>query len=118
MNMKKVSDYLVYAMSILAIVFSASSFVKVYANKTPVTSVTSSSAAPGQPVDLTFAAEKAVPSVVTIRVVQNSKTQTVEVEDPFGDFFSDPFGWLATRVKTTNRNVRYRPRSAKVVAQV
>ena len=60
MNMKKVSDYLVYAMSILAIVFSASSFVKVYANKTPLTQVTSSSAAPGQPVDLTFAAEKAV----------------------------------------------------------
>ncbi len=94
MNMKKVSDYLVYAMSILAIVFSASSFVKVYANKTPLTSVTSSTATPGQPVDLTYAAEKAVPSVVTIRVVQNSKTQTVEVEDPFGDFFSDPFGWF------------------------
>ena len=94
MNMKKASNYLVYAMCIIAIAFSASSFVKVYANKTPLTSM-SSSVAPGQPVDLTYAAEKAVPSVVTIRVVQNSKTQTIEVEsDPFGDFFSDPFGWF------------------------
>ena len=94
MNMKKASNYLVYAMSIIAIVFSASSFVKVYANKTPLTSV-SSSVAPGQPVDLTFAAEKALPSVVTIKVVQNSKTQTIEVQsDPFSDFFSDPFGWF------------------------
>lgn len=45
------------------------------------------------PVDLTFAAEKAVPAVVHIKYVQNSKVRTVEVEDPFGDFF-DPFGFF------------------------
>ena len=46
-----------------------------------------------QPVDLTYAAEKALPSVVHIKYVQNSKIQTVEVQtDPFEDFFSDPFG--------------------------
>lgn len=45
-----------------------------------------------QPVDLTYAAEKALPSVVHIKYVQNSKVQTVDVQsDPFSDFF-DPFG--------------------------
>lgn len=47
----------------------------------------------GQPVDLTYAAEQAVQAVVHIKFVQNSKTQTVTVEDPFGDFF-DPFGFF------------------------
>ena len=48
--------------------------------------------APGAVVDLTYAAEKALPSVVYIHFLQNSKIQTVEVEnDPFSDFF-DPFG--------------------------
>ncbi len=54
------------------------------------------SAAPataGQPVDLTYAAEQAVQAVVHIKFVQNSKTQTVTVQDPFGDFF-DPFGFF------------------------
>ncbi|MBQ4223845.1 MAG: trypsin-like peptidase domain-containing protein [Prevotella sp.] len=46
------------------------------------------------PVDLTYAAEKAVPAVVHIKYVQNSKITTVEVEDPFGGFFSDPFGFF------------------------
>jgi len=51
-------------------------------------------AAPGQVVDLTYAAEKALPTVVHIKFVQNSKVQTVEVqEDPFSDFF-DPFGFF------------------------
>jgi Do/DeqQ family serine protease len=45
-----------------------------------------------QPVDLTYAAEKALPSVVYIKNTQNSKVQTVEYSDPFEDFFSDPFG--------------------------
>ena len=45
------------------------------------------------PVDLTYAAEKAVPAVVHIKYVQNSKITTVEVEDPFSDFF-DPFGFF------------------------
>lgn len=47
----------------------------------------------GQPVDLTYAAEKALPAVVHIKFLQNSKIQTVDVqEDPF-DFF-DPFGFF------------------------
>ena len=48
----------------------------------------------GGPVDLTYAAEKALPAVVHIKYVQNSKITTVEVEDPFSDFFSDPFGFF------------------------
>ncbi len=48
----------------------------------------------GGQVDLTYAAEKAVPAVVHIKYVQNSKVETVEVEDPFGGFFSDPFGFF------------------------
>lgn len=43
-------------------------------------------------VDLTFAAEQAVNSVVYIKVTVNSKTQTVDYYDPFEDFFSNPFG--------------------------
>lgn len=48
----------------------------------------------GQPVDLTYAAEKAVPSVVHIKYVQNSKTQTIDVQDDPFDFFGDPFGFF------------------------
>lgn len=44
------------------------------------------------PVDLTYAAEKAVNSVVYIKVTTNGKTQTVEYHDPFEDFFGDFFG--------------------------
>lgn len=51
----------------------------------------------GQPVDLTVAAEKALPSVVHIKYLQNSKVQEVEVQDPFSDFFSDPFGMFGQR---------------------
>ena len=47
----------------------------------------------GQPVDLTYAADKAVQAVVHIKFTQNSKTQTVTVQDPFDDFF-DPFGFF------------------------
>ena len=90
--MKKVSNYLVYAACIVAIAFSAGAFMKVSANQVPLLN-SSGSVAPGQPVDLTYAAEKALPSVVTVRVVTNSKTQVVEMDDPFGDFF-DPFGWF------------------------
>lgn len=42
--------------------------------------------------DLTYAAEKAVNSVVYIKVVQNSKTQTYNYYDPFEDLFGDIFG--------------------------
>lgn len=51
----------------------------------------------GQPVDLTYAAEKALPCVVHIKYVQNSKIQEVAVQsDPFGDMF-DPFGFFGQR---------------------
>lgn len=45
-----------------------------------------------QPVDLTYAAEKATNSVVYIKVTVNSKRQEVEYYDPFSDFFGDFFG--------------------------
>lgn len=49
----------------------------------------------GQPVDLTYASKKALAAVVSVKTVQNSKTQTVEVQSsPFDDFFSDPFGFF------------------------
>ena len=87
--MKKYSKYFVVAMSALAFAFSTGSLLKV--NATPATSA----AVPAQPVDLTYAAEKSLPSVVHILSTKNSKVQTVEVEsDPFSDFFSDPFGFF------------------------
>lgn len=45
-----------------------------------------------QPVDLTEAAEKACNAVVYIKVVMGGKTQTIEYQDPFADFFGDFFG--------------------------
>lgn len=87
--MKKYSKYFVVAMSTLAFAFSTGTLIKV--NATPATAA----AVPAQPVDLTYAAEKSLPSVVHILSTKNSKVQTVEVEnDPFSDFFSDPFGFF------------------------
>ena len=80
--MKKIVNYLLTAISLVAIVFSVAAF-----NKADAATLA------GQPVDLTYAAEKVLPSVVHIKYVQNSKVQTIDVQsDPFGDFFSDPFG--------------------------
>ncbi len=76
-------------MSALSLAFSTGTMLKV--NATPATR----SAVPAQPVDLTYAAEKSLPSVVHILSTKNSKVQTVEVEsDPFSDFFGDPFGFF------------------------
>lgn len=87
--MRKVSKYVLAALCISSLAFSAGAFMKVNAAAPSVTS-----AAPGQPVDLTYAAEKALPAVVHIKYVQNSKVQTVDVQsNPFGDFF-DPFGFF------------------------
>ncbi|WP_278790182.1 Do family serine endopeptidase [Leyella stercorea] len=87
--MKKYSKYFVVAMSTLAFAFSTGTLIKV--NATPAIAA----AVPAQPVDLTYAAEKSLPSVVHILSTKNSKVQTVEVEnDPFSDFFSDPFGFF------------------------
>ncbi len=87
--MKKYSTLVFTALSIVAVAFSAGALVKVNATSTPV-----AAAAPAaQPVDLTYAAEKALPAVVHIKYVKNSKIETVDVQsDPF-DFF-DPFGFF------------------------
>ena len=87
--MKKYSKYLVVAMSTLAFAFSTGTLIHVNAMEAPAAAI------PAQPVDLTYAAEKALPSVVHILSTKNSKVQTVEVDsDPFSDFFSDPFGFF------------------------
>ncbi len=80
--MKKIVNYIIPVICLVAIVFSVAAF-----NKAEAATVA------GQPVDLTYAADKALPSVVYIKYVQNSKIKTVDVQsDPFSDFFSDPFG--------------------------
>lgn len=94
--MKKIVNYIVPTLSLVAIVFSVAAFNKTCAatqSSNAVSAITSTSAvSAGQPVDLTYAAEKALPTVVHIKYVQNSKIQTVKVQrDPFEDFF-DPFG--------------------------
>ena len=87
--MKKVINFLLPAMCLVALVFSVAAFSKACAaSPAPATP-----APAGQPVDLTYAAEKALPSVVHIKYVQNSKVKTIDVQsDPFSDFFFDPFG--------------------------
>lgn len=85
--MKNLSKYLMGGACVLALTMSAGAFLNVNAAQTQVNT-------PGQPVDLTYAAEKALPAVVHIKYVQNSKVKTVDVqEDPWGDFF-DPFGFF------------------------
>ena len=94
MDMKKVINIAVPTSALVAVVFSVVAFSKTNAatspEQVPTPAVTALPA--GQPVDLTFAAEKSLPSVVYIKNTQNSKVQTVEYSDPFEDFFSDPFG--------------------------
>lgn len=85
--MKSIKNYALAAICVMAVAFSAGALMKVNAAGSPA-------AIAGQPVDLTYAAEKALPAVVHIKYVQNSKIQTVDVQsDPFGDFF-DPFGFF------------------------
>jgi len=85
--MKRIVKSLMPAVYLMVIAFSAAS-----CNKTQAAPAAAAAAPAGQPVDLTYAAEKSLPSVVYIKSVINSKTQTVEYSDPFEDFFSDPFG--------------------------
>ena len=85
--MKNLSKYFMGGACAIALTLSTATAIKVYAAEPQATIV-------GQPVDLTYAAEKAIPAVVHIKYVQNSKTQTIDVQDdPFGDFF-DPFGFF------------------------
>ena len=107
--MKKYSQYVLGALCVLAVAFSAGSFMKVNAAAKAV--------APAQPVDLTYAAEKSLPAVVHIKNVQNSKVQTVDVQsDPFSDFFSDPFGFFGNPGRgnggTQKRKIQTQPRAS------
>ena len=80
------------AFSVLTVTSGSTQANSASQNTTSTTQTTAMAVLPGQPVDLSAAAEKALPSVVHIKYVQNSKIQTVEVQsDPFEDFFSDPF---------------------------
>ncbi len=92
--MKKIVKSIMPALYLVFIAFSAASCNKTQAAPAPA----------GQPVDLTYAAEKALPAVVYIKSVTNSKVQTVEYSDPFEDFFSDPFGGFFGRGQGNNGN--------------
>ena len=94
--MKKIVKNIMPAVYLMVIAFSAAS-----CNQTQAAPAVASAPA-GQPVDLTYAAEKSLPSVVYIKSVINSKTQTVEYSDPFEDFFSDPFGGFFGRGQGNN----------------
>ena len=87
--MSNLSKYVMGGACAIALTLSSATAIKVYAAQPQV-------AEAGQPVDLTYAAEKAIPAVVHIKYVQNSKTKTIDVQDdPFGDFF-DPFGFFGS----------------------
>ena len=112
MDMKKIANILVPAVSLVAIVFSVAAFNKTNAATTPASGTAGTAMVSGmpaaQPVDLTYAAEKSLPSVVYIKSVINSKVQTVEYSDPFEDFFSDPFGGFFGRGQGNNNGTRKR----------
>ena len=101
--MKKIVKSVMPAMYLMFIAFSAAS-----CNKTQAAPAAAASTPAGQPVDLTYAAEKSLPSVVYIKSVINAKTQTVDYSDPFEDFFSDPFGGFFGRGQGNNNGRRQR----------
>ena len=118
-NMKKIVNYIVPALSVVAIAFSVAAFNQTCAATQSTTSISQVSAAPaGQPVDLTYAADKALPSVVYIKNTQNSKTQTVEYSDPFADFFKDPFGGFFGRGNGGSQKRQVQTLSVLLQAQV
>ncbi len=110
MDMKKIVNIAVPTSALVAVVFSVAAFTNTNAATNPeqVPSPVVSSAPASQPVDLTYAAEKSLPSVVYIKNTQNSKVQTVEYSDPFEDFFSDPFGGFFGRGQGGNNGRRQR----------
>ena len=103
-NMKKIVNVATPAVCAVALVLSVVAFNKTNAANTPAAAPVVASMPAGQPVDLTYAAEKSLPSVVYIKNTQNSKVQTVEYSDPFEDFFSDPFGGFFGRGQGGNNN--------------
>lgn len=102
--MKKIVNVATPAICAAALILSVAAFTNTNAAtaSAPATASIMTSAPAGQPVDLTYAAEKALPSVVYIKSVQNSKMQTIEYSDPFEDFFSDPFGGFFGRGQGNN----------------
>lgn len=105
--MKKIVKSLMPGMLMLVVAFSAAS-----CNKTQA-APSAPASAPGQPVDLTYAAEKALPSVVYIKSVTNARTQTMEYSDPFEDFFNDPFGGFFGRGQGQQGQGRSRQRQVQ-----
>ncbi|MBR5325916.1 MAG: trypsin-like peptidase domain-containing protein [Prevotella sp.] len=106
--MKKIINVATPAVCAVALVLSVAAFTKTNAATTSSPTPVVASAPAGQPVDLTYAAEKALPSVVYIKSVQNSKVQMMEYSDPFEDFFSDPFGGFFGRGQGNNGQKRQR----------
>ena len=109
--MKKYSKYIIGGLCVLSVAFSASSFMKVNA-------ASASAAVPAQPVDLTFAAEKALPAVVHIRFVQNSKVQTVEVQsDPISSATHSVSLAILDKATVENKSDKYKHPSVKQQAR-
>ena len=106
--MKKIVNVATPAVCAVALVLSVAAFNKTNAANPSSPNPVVASAPAGQPVDLTYAAEKALPCVVYIKNTQNSKVQTVEYSDPFEDFFSDPFGGFFGRGQGNNNQRRQR----------
>ena len=92
------NNTLLLTASILAMSCAGLATVKTNASTTAI-----AAPVPGQPVDLTVAAERALPCVAHIKYLQNSKVQEVEMQgDPFGDMF-DPFGFFGQRGQGQNQ---------------
>jgi len=108
MDMKKIVNIAVPTSCLVAVVLSVTALNKSTAATPEQPAVTVAATTPGQPVDLTYAADKALPSVVYIKNTQNSKVQTVEYNDPFEDFFSDPFGGFFGRGQGNGNGSRRR----------
>ena len=106
--MKKIINVATPAICFVALTLSVAAIAKSNAANPTSPNPVVVSAPAGQPVDLTYAAEKSLPAVVYIKSVINSKVQTVEYSDPFEDFFSDPFGGFFGRGQGNNGNGRKR----------
>ena len=121
-NMKKIVNVATPAVCAVALVLSVVAFNKTNAATTPAQSPVVTSMPAGQPVDLTFAAEKALPCVVYIKNTQNSKVQTVEYSDPSRIssliLSEDSSEEDKARVMVGNVNVRYRLLNELVPDQV
>ena len=116
--MKKIVNVATPAVCVVALALSVVAFNKTNAATTPNEVPAVTNVAAGQPVDLTYAAEKALPSVVYIKNTQNSKVQTVEYSDPFEDFFSDPFGGFFGRGQGGQGNGGRRQRQVQTPKRV